>query len=65
MEKAKLKLSSSEESFLADQGILIEDEKDNKFYMPEIIWKGLGFRPSRTGRIGTMRLQRLAAAKER
>jgi len=65
MEKAKLKLSSEEESFLADQGILIEDEKDNKFYMPEIIWKGLGFRPSRTGRIGTMRLQRLAAAKER
>lgn len=65
IEKLKLKLSLSEESFLADQGILIQDEKDNKLYMPEIIWKGLGFRPSRPGRIGTMRLQRLAAAKER
>lgn len=64
IEKSKLNLSSEEESFLADQGILIEDEKDNKFYIPEIIWKGLGFRSSRPGRIGTMRLQRLAAAKE-
>lgn len=65
IEKSKLNLSPSEKNFLADQGILIEDEKDNKFYMPEIIWKGLGFRSSRPGRIGTMRLQRLAAAKER
>ena len=65
IDKSKLRLSLSEETFLADQGILIEDEKDNKLYMPEIIWKGLGFRPSRPGRIGTMRLQRLAAAKER
>ena len=65
IDKSKLRLSLSEETFLADQGILIEDEKDNKLYMPEIIWKGLGFRSSRPGRIGTMRLQRLAAAKER
>ena len=65
VEKSKLKLSPLEESFLANQGILIEDEKDNKFYMPEIIWKGLGFRSSRPGRIGTMRLQRLAATRER
>ena len=65
IDKSKLRLYPSEEIFLADQGILIEDEKDNKLYMPEIIWKGLGFRSSRPGRIGTMRLQRLAAAKER
>lgn len=65
IDKSKLRLSPSEETFLADQGILIEDEKDNKLYMPEIIWKGLGFRSSRPGRIGTMRLQRLAATKER
>ena len=65
IEKSELKLSASEKSFLIDQGILIEDERDNKFYMPEIIWKGLGFRSSRRGRIGTMRLQRLATAQER
>ena len=66
IEESKLgDLSSDQKTFLADQGILIKDRRDNKFYMPEIIWKGLGFRPSRPGRIGTMRLQRLAAARER
>ncbi|MXW12466.1 MAG: hypothetical protein F4Z73_06300 [Synechococcus sp. SB0668_bin_13] len=66
IEESKLSdLSSERKTFLADQGILIKDKRDNKFYMPEIIWKGLGFRSSRPGRIGTMRLQRLAAAKER
>ena len=66
IEESKLgNLSSDQKTFLADQGILIKNKRDNKFYMPEIIWEGLGFRSSRPGRIGTMRLQRLAAAKER
>ena len=66
IEETKLgDLSSDQKAFLADHGILIKDTRDNKFYMPEIIWKGLSFRSSRPGRIGTMRLQRLAAAKER
>lgn len=62
---SKLRLNDQQKSFLMDQGILIEDEKDNQLYMPEIIWKGLGFQSSKRGRIGTLRLQRLAADRER
>lgn len=62
---SELHLSDQEKHFLMDQGILIEDTEDNKLYMPEIIWKGLGFQSSKRGRIGTLRLQRLAAARER
>ena len=63
IEESKLDLSNDEKTFLDNQGILIKDDKDNKLYMPEIIWKGLGFRSSRPGRIGTLRLQRLAAGR--
>ena len=60
-----LRLNDQQKHFLMDQGILIEDTEDNQLYMPEIIWKGLGFQSSKRGRIGTLRLQRLAAARER
>ena len=65
IEESKLDLSNDEKNFLDNQGILIKDDKDNRLYMPEIIWKGLGFRSSQPGRIGTLRLQRLAASRER
>ena len=58
--KSKLKeLETEEESFLLDQGFLYKD--GNFLYMPEIIWRGLGFRCLRKGYIGTLRLRKLAA----
>jgi hypothetical protein len=52
-------------SFLKGIGLLIFDEKEQLYYMPEIIRHGLGFGLSRVGRARVLGLQQLALKQRR
>ncbi|MCK6515078.1 hypothetical protein L6R46_08500 [Myxococcota bacterium] len=61
----KLRLDEEEVSFLKGIGLLIFDEKEQLYYMPEIIRQGLDFKLSRVGRARVLGLQQLALKQRR
>ena len=61
----KLRLNEEQVSFLKGIGLLIFDEKEQLYYMPEIIRHGLGFGLSRVGRARVLGLQQLALKQRR
>jgi len=58
--RSALPLSVEESAFLIEQGILYLDEKEQRFYMPEIIRHGLHFTQGRSGRARVLSLLRSA-----
>lgn len=63
--REKLSLSDAEVEFMRDLGLLIFDEREQLYYMPEIIRHGLGFGLSRVGRARVLGLQQLALRQQR
>lgn len=62
---ASLKLSSSEVSFLVDQGLITKLGEKDEYYMPEIIRQGLGFNLEGGRRAKVLALYRSAMRRAR